>query len=138
MSAQNKRIAIVAAEFNPGIINHMIKAATEEAAYAQVEVAELVRVPGCYETPLVAEVLLARSDIAAVVVLGYIEKGETQHGFVMGQVVHALHLQLQLKYRKPIGLGIIGPGATEAQAEVRKDRTARAAVHAALRLLELL
>jgi 6,7-dimethyl-8-ribityllumazine synthase len=138
MSAQTRRIAIVAAEFNPGIVNHMVRAATEEAAQALVEVAEVVRVPGCYETPLAADLLLARPDIGAVVVLGYIEKGETQHGLVMGQVVHGLHLQLQLKHRKPIGLGIIGPGATEAQAEVRKDRTARSAVGAALRLLELL
>jgi 6,7-dimethyl-8-ribityllumazine synthase len=137
MSANTRRVAIVAADFNLGIVNHMIKAAAEEAAQAGVEVAELLRVPGSYETPLAAELLLARDDIAAVVVLGYIEKGETQHGFVMGQVVHGMLLRLQLKHRKPIGLGIIGPGATEAQAEVRKDRTARAAVRAALRLLEL-
>jgi len=47
-----------------------------------------VRVPGAYETPLVAKKLLARKDVDALVVLGFIERGETLHGEVMGHVVH--------------------------------------------------
>ena len=73
-----------------------------------------------------------------LVVLGYIERGETLHGEVMGHVVHAALVQLQLSHRKPIGLGIIGPGATAEQAEARKVSSARAAVHAALRCREVL
>ena len=71
--------------------------------------------PGSYEMPLIADVLLGREDVDALVVLGYIERGETLHGEVMGNVVHAALVQLQLKHRKPMGLGVIGPGATPEQ-----------------------
>ena len=54
-----------------------------------------------------------------LVVLGYIERGETLHGEVMGHVVHTALVQLQLKYRKPVGIGIIGPGATAEQAQAQ-------------------
>ena len=60
----------------------------------------------------------------AVVVLGHIERGETLHGEVMGHVVQHALVQLQFKYRKPVGVGIIGPGATAEQADVRKHETA--------------
>jgi len=88
--------------------------------------------------PLIADALLARADVDAVVVLGYIERGETLHGEVMGHVVHSTLVQLQLQHKKPVGLGIVGPGASAEQAEVRKVSSARSAVRAALGNLERL
>ena len=60
------------------------------------------------------------------------------HGEVMGHVVSEALVRLQLEHRKPIGLGIIGPGATAEQAEMRKLGAARAAVRAALTSLAVL
>lgn len=132
------RLAVLAAEFNRPLVEAMLAAAHDEAARGGATVARVVRVPGCYEVPLVAEVLLGRDDLDAVVVLGYIERGETLHGEVMGHVVHAALVQAQLTHRKPVGIGIIGPGATAEQADVRKEDYARAAVRAALRSLAVL
>lgn len=130
------RLAIVAAEFNQPLVDAMVAGALDEAHEEGARIAlDPVRVPGCYETPLVVARLLARRDVDAAVVLGYIERGETQHGEVMGQVVHTALMRLSLRLEKPVGLGIIGPGATPAQAEERKDAYARAAVRAALRAL---
>ena len=53
----------------------------------------------------------------------------------MGHVVHAALVELSLAHRTPIGIGIIGPGATEAQALIRKESYAAAAVRAAARML---
>ncbi len=131
------RMAIVAAEFNRPLIDVMVAAALDEAKRQGALVAlEPLRVPGCYETPLVASCVIARKDVDAVVVLGYIERGETQHGEVMGHVVQAALVQLAIEHGKPVGIGIIGPGATAEQAEVRKESYARAAVRAALRARE--
>ncbi|HEY4121729.1 MAG TPA: 6,7-dimethyl-8-ribityllumazine synthase [Byssovorax sp.] len=127
-----KGIALVAAEFNRGVVDSMVAAARDEAAAANVAIVVEARVPGCYETPLIVDRLLARRDVEVVVVLGYIERGDTQHGEVMGQVVHAALTNASLTYGKPVGLGLIGPGATAEQAEARKDPYARAAVRAAL------
>ncbi|HXD86250.1 MAG TPA: 6,7-dimethyl-8-ribityllumazine synthase [Urbifossiella sp.] len=126
------RCAIVAAEFARSIVEMMIAEASAEVAAAGGELGRVVRVPGAYEIPIVAQALLARNDVDLIIALGFIEKGETQHGAVMGQVVHQTLVDLQIKYRKPVGLAIIGPGATVEQAEKRKVDYARAAVRAAV------
>ncbi len=127
------RVAILAAEFNQKLMDAMIEAALNEVAAVGAALVRVVRVPGSYEIPLIADALLAQDGVDALVVLGYIERGETLHGEVMGHVVHNALVQLQLRYRKPAGVGIIGPGATAAQAETRKIDYACAAVRAAVR-----
>lgn len=130
------KIAIVAADFNRSIVNPMLAAALEEAKALGVTVETQVRVPGSFELPLISQALLERANVHALVVLGFIEKGETLHGETLGHVVYRALVELQLHHRKPIGLGIIGPGATVPQAEARRDSYARSAVRAAISSLE--
>lgn len=130
--SQTGTAVILAAEFNQPLVDAMVASASDELLQASVELAQVVRVPGCYELPLAAAAALALPGVQLLVVLGYIERGETLHGEVMGHVVHRALLELALEHRKPVGLGIIGPGATPEQAELRKDGYARAAVRAAL------
>jgi 6,7-dimethyl-8-ribityllumazine synthase len=132
------RLAVLVAEFNRPLVDRMLRSALDEAKKLGARVTLTVRVPGSYETPLAAEVVLRRSAIDALVVLGYIERGETQHGEVMGGVVHRALVEASLRHEKPIGLGFIGPGATRRHAEARKDEYARAAVRAATRMLGVL
>lgn len=127
------RLAIIAGEFHQDLAHEMIATATTEAKKLNAVVTKTLLVPGSYEVPLIANQLLQQKTIDALVVLGYIEKGETLHGEVMGYVVHKALVELQLKYNKPIGLGIIGPGATKQQAKVRKQGTAQGAVWAAIK-----
>jgi 6,7-dimethyl-8-ribityllumazine synthase len=129
-------LGFVVAEFHRAISEVMLETARDEAGKLGATVSEVRSVPGCYETPLVAEALLAKRGVDAVVVLGFIERGETLHGEVMGHVVHRALVEASLRAKKPVGLGIIGPGATLPQAEVRKVSSARAAVRAVLRSLE--
>lgn len=116
----------------------MVAAAADEAAALGARVVATVRVPGSYEMPSLAAPLLRRKGVDALVALGYIERGETLHGEVMAHVVHRTLVDLSLRHAKPVGLGVIGPGATAEQAEARKDAYARAAVRAALRTLDAL
>jgi 6,7-dimethyl-8-ribityllumazine synthase len=138
MDIPKKRIVIVAAEFNKPLIDAMVTVTEEELRSAQAELVRTLRVSGSYEVPLIAEQQLALDTVDALVVLGYIERGETLHGEVMGHVVHAALVEMQIRHRKPIGIGIIGPGATEEQAQQRKVRSAQAAVRAALRSCDLI
>ena len=126
------RLALVIAEFNRSIVDAMVAGAEDEARGVGAVVVVTARIPGTYEVPLVLARALGRDDVDGAVVLGYIERGETQHGEVMGQVVHGAIVKLSLRHGKPVGIGIIGPGATVEQAEHRKDSYARAAVRAAL------
>ena len=138
MPVPKPKLAILAAEFAPAIIEAMIEEATREATSFGAEVVRVVRVSGAYELPLLADTLLANEHVEILIALGFIERGETQHGEVMGHVVHAALIDLQLKYKKPVGIGIIGPGATLDQAEKRKVDYARSAVQAAMKSWNLL
>lgn len=139
-SVQTKklRIAIIAADFNTTIVGPMVVAATATVQKLGCELGPVISVPGCIEVPLILDAVLQRRDIDAVAVLGYIEKGETQHGEVMGHVVYRAMTDLSLMYGKPVGLGIIGPGATLKQAKKRNVAYGEAAVEAAVRSIACL
>ncbi len=128
------RVGIVIGQFHRDIADAMVAAAKEQIAEAGAELVETLWVAGSYETPLAAQSLLREPSIDVVVALGFIEKGETLHGEVMGHVVHRALIDLALKHNKPVGIGIIGPGATAEQAHNRKVEYAKAAVRAALGL----
>lgn len=130
-------IVIITSEFHKDLIEKMIEAAKAELE-AQGKEVLVKRVAGCYETPLLTDKVMKENRTEAVVVLGFIEKGETQHGEVMGYVVHKALIDVQLKHGKPIGFGIIGPGATKEQAEVRAESRARDAAKAVIKTLSVL
>ncbi|MEK9650680.1 MAG: 6,7-dimethyl-8-ribityllumazine synthase [Poseidonia sp.] len=125
-----KRVGFVCGSFHRDEVERMLAFATEEAGLLELNVGEIVWVPGSMEVPLALDRMLATHDAAAC--LGIIEKGETQHGLAMGQAVIKTVLDLQLKHDKPIGLGIIGPGAEPKHIEPRLEPHARAAVRAVL------
>jgi 6,7-dimethyl-8-ribityllumazine synthase len=124
----SKKIALVMGSFHKAEVTTMLEAAREQAAELDLEIVEEVWVMGSIEKPLALKRLLMRDDVDGAAVLGIIEKGETQHGFVMGQVVYDAIIQLQLEYMKPVGLGILGPGILPDQIEPRLKGYAQAAV----------
>lgn len=130
-------ISIVAAQFNPAIVEPMVQAANEALLAGGATVKDIVRVPGSYEIPLAADLLLKKGNVEALIVLGYIEKGETLHGEVMGHVVHRSIVELQLQYSTPIAIGIIGPGATLEQAQARNIEYAKGAAQCALEMVQI-
>ena len=121
-----KTIGIVCGSYHRAEVERMLAWATEEAGKNDLEIIHIVWVPGSMEVPLALDRMLSKCDAAAC--LGIIEKGETQHGLAMGQAVIKTILELQLKHNKPIGLGIIGPGAEHHHIEPRIEPHARSAV----------
>ena len=69
--------------------------------------------------------------------LGIIERGQTLHGQAMGDAVMSALIGLQLEYNRPIGLGIIGPGADPEHIEPRLVPHAKAAIQAVAHMLNL-
>ena len=123
-------IAAVCATYHLEEIEKMLSIATSQAEDLGYNIVEVVRVPGCMEVPLALDRILADEEIAGAFCLGIIEKGETDHGLVMGQGVIKTILELQLVHNKPIGLGIIGPGALSEHVAPRIGPHATAAVDA--------
>ena len=123
-------IAIVAGSFHENEVNRMLDWARDEAGQHELTITEVVWVPGAMEVPLALDRLLARDDIDGAACLGIIEKGSTQHGLAMGNAVISAIINLQLTWDKPVGLGIIGPGAEPEHIEPRLEPHARAAIGA--------
>lgn len=106
-----------------------------------VTLSYLCYVPGCYDMPLIINELLKRRDVDAVITLGAIVKGETKHDELIANSVAKSFIDLSLKYRKPVILGIGGPDMTLQQArdrvEIISSRTVIAAVNMTRRLKKL-
>jgi len=124
------KIAIVCGSFHQSEVQKMLEWASDEASKHELTVEEVAWVPGAMEVPLALERLLSRDDIDGAACLGIIEKGQTQHGLAMGQAVIKSIIDLQLTWNKPVGLGIIGPGAEPEHIEPRLEPHARAAIAA--------
>ncbi|MDE0557606.1 MAG: 6,7-dimethyl-8-ribityllumazine synthase [Candidatus Poseidoniaceae archaeon] len=129
------KISIICGSYHKEDISRMLEFAQQEAELLGLEIAEVVWVPGSMEIPLALERQLRRDEIDAAACLGIIEKGQTKHGLAMGQAVTKAIVDLQLKHDKPIGLGIIGPGAKPEHIEPRIEPHARAAVAAIYSML---
>ena len=129
-------LGIVCGSFHREQVERMLKFAIDEADSKNWEVSEIVWVPGSLEAPLAIDRMLQSSEIKGAVVLGIIERGETDHGLVMGQSVTKSVIELQIKHNKPIGLGIIGPGAKPEHIEPRLEPHARSAVGAVAAMSE--
>ena len=130
------KIAIVCGSFHQSDVQRMLEWETDEATKGDLAVEEVVWVPGAMEVPLALDRLLSREDIGGAACLGIIEKGQTQHGLVMGQAVIKSIIELQVVHEKPIGLGIIGPGAEPEHIEPRLEPHSRSAIGALCAMIE--
>ena len=128
------KIAAVCGSFHKEEIQRMLEYAENEANINGAEISKIIWVPGSMEVPLALNRLLEDSEVDAAIALGIIERGETQHGLVMGQVVISSIIELQIKFDKSIGLGIIGPGAEKHHIEPRLESHARSAVNAVIKM----
>ena len=135
------RIGVVCGSFHEDEVNRMldtVKSTIEDRALlgSWGELMEPVWVPGAFEVPLATKRLLDAGCVG-VVTLGIIERGQTLHGQAMGDAVMAALIDLQLEYNRPIGLGIIGPGADPEHIEPRLVPHARAAIEAVVHMLNV-
>jgi len=128
------KIAAVCGSFHKEEIQRMLEYAENEANINGVEISKIIWVPGSMEVPLALNRLLEDNEVDAAIALGIIERGETQHGLVMGQAVTRSIIELQIKFDKSIGLGIIGPGAEKHHIEPRLEPHARSAVNAVIKM----
>ena len=130
-----KSVAIVAGSYHKDKVELMVEIVKSLSEENDLLIEETCWVPGSMEIPLQIKRLLLRESIEGVIVLGIIERGETDHGLVMGQAVTKSIIDLQLLSMKPIGFGIIGPGAEKEQITKRVEAHAKQAVLAVAEML---
>ena len=127
------KIGAVVSEFNYDITMVMLERAKEHAYFLGAEITQTVKVPGVFDMGLAIKKLLQRKDINAVVALGAVIEGETEHDDIVIQHASRKIADLSVEFDKPVGLGISGPGMTRLQAEERIER-AKSAVEAVVKI----
>ena len=128
---------MVAAEFNFEVTSLMIERAKAEAEFLEVDITRTILVPGVFDMPLAIKTLLQDPEIDAVITLGAVIEGETEHDEVVVAQASRRIMDLSTDYDKPVAFGITGPGMTELQAIDRIEK-GRDVVDVAVKMLKRL
>ena len=114
------RIGIVAARYNPELVDALLAQVREYLRQARVadNAVEVWRVPGSNEVPVAVAGMLAAGDCDTVVALGVIVRGDTIHYEVIANSSAAALQQAALNARVPVINGIV-VAENEAQARER-------------------
>src|SRR5438128_1683836 len=81
LSMPRGRFGLVAAKFNQEVVEKLVAGAMQGLREHGVEetAIDLAWVPGCFEIPLIAKRLAASGHYVAVICLGAVIRGETDH-----------------------------------------------------------
>lgn len=102
----NLKMAIITASWHQDICGALVSGAKRACADAEVKSVEVFSVPGSFELPLAAQYAF-EAGFDAVVVVGLVLRGETPHFDYVCQGVTQGVIDVQLKYSKPIGYGVL-------------------------------
>ena len=108
-------IAVVSARFNSYITDQMAQLAVSRLGELGVGDADIVTVqaPGAFELPLIARRLADRGDIDAIICIGAVIRGETDHyDFVAGAATDGI-ARAGDETGKPVIFGVLTTDNTE-------------------------
>jgi 6,7-dimethyl-8-ribityllumazine synthase len=135
------KVAIISSSWHPEICADLVAGAMRALEAAHVKRIKTIYVPGSFEIPLAAQKAFEKG-YDAVVAVGLVLKGDTPHFDYVCQGVTQGVLDVQLKWSKPIGYGVLMCENLEqaidrcGRAGSKEDKGFDSAI-AALRLLEL-
>lgn len=120
LDASGMRFGIVVARFNDVLTDELARSAYRclEKNGAKRETIDVVRVPGAYEIPVVADKMAASGRYDALIVLGVVVEGETQHAQMIIDTTGQSILDISCRHRIPVINEIVGV-RNWAQAEAR-------------------
>ena len=100
------KVAIISSSWHLDICNDLIAGATRALEAAEVKKIKVIYVPGSFEIPLAAQKIFEKG-YDAVVAVGLVLKGETRHFDYVCQGVTQGVMDVQLKWSKPVGYGVL-------------------------------
>lgn len=102
------RVAIVVSRYNESVTKKLLLGAMAKLRESlQEEQIVVAWVPGAWELAIVTKAFCDRSDIAGVVALGVVIKGETSHDQHINRAVSQALMETSLTSGKPVGFGLL-------------------------------
>lgn len=132
-------IAIVAARFNELVVEQLVAGARDALVRHGVpsDALTLVRVPGCWDLPLVVRKLAATRRFDAIVALGAVIRGATPHfDYVAGEASAGL-ARVAADTQVPVAFGVLTTDTIEQAIERAGTKAGNKGADAALVALEL-
>jgi 6,7-dimethyl-8-ribityllumazine synthase len=143
-TASGLRVVLLRSTFNAAVVDGLVAGAREALAEMGAKKVVVVDVPGAFELPLAARAAAESGRFDAVVALGAVIKGETDHYEHVARAATDGLAQVALDAGIPVGFGVLTV-IEEAQARARsqagadnKGAEAARAVVSMARLLKLL
>ena len=103
------RIGVVAAEWNPGVTDALLKGAVDTLLEHGVTEDKLMvrRVPGTFELSSAADMMLHYHNLDAVICIGCVIQGETRHFEFICQAVSQGITNVSLKHERPVIFSVL-------------------------------
>lgn len=136
ISGRNLRVAVVAARYNSMLVDSLLKHVMASLALADVTAITTERVPGSAELPFAASILADHSHLDAIIVLGIVIAGDTNHHNIIGDSTARALQEISICQKVPIINGILVVNTME-QAQDRINGAANRGKEFALAALEM-
>ncbi len=139
IAAKSARFAIVASRFNAFIVERLVEGALDGLRRhgAEAERITIVRVPGSWETPLVAMRLAKTEKFDAVIALGAVIRGATAHfEHVAGEAAKGV-AQAGMHTGVPVVFGVLTTDTIEQAIERAGTKAGNKGFDAALAAIEM-
>ena len=135
---QKARYGIAVARFNAFVVESLLQGAVDTLQRHGVENEdiEIVRVPGAFELPLVAQSMAVNGDYDAIIALGAVIRGGTPHfDFVAGEAAKGL-AAVAMDHDIPVSFGVLTTDTIEQAIERSGTKAGNKGAEAALTALE--
>lgn len=137
--ASKHKVGIVVSSFNTDITSPMLEGALTVLKEWRVahDAVSVLRVPGSFEIPYGCQKLIEEKKPDAVIAIGCVIKGDTEHDrYIADATAHGI-MRVSLDTKTPISFGVITTNTLD-QAVVRSTGETNKGKEAALAALEML
>jgi 6,7-dimethyl-8-ribityllumazine synthase len=136
----DKKFGIIVSEWNDDITSALKEACVNTLTDHQVDPSNIhvAYVPGTYELPLGAKMVLTQHSPDAVICIGCVIKGETEHDRYINQAVAGGIMNLNLVSGKPIIFGVLTPNTKEQALDRAGGKYGNKGVEAAVTAMRML
>ena len=139
LTISNTRIALLVARFNSFIVESLLSGAidTLKRHGAEDRDLEIIRVPGAFEMPIVAQRLAMTKKYDAIVALGAVIRGGTPHfEYVAGECTKGLS-SVSLNHDIPVAFGVLTVDSIEQAIERAGTKAGNKGGEAAMSVIEM-
>ena len=139
LDARGMKFGVVVSRFNDLVTDRLLEGALDglKSHGGEEKNIDVVRVPGAFEIPLLAEKMAASGRYDALVCLGAVIRGDTPHFEYISDAVTRGIGAVILKHRIPIAFGVLTTNNVEQAMERAGAKTENKGFEAALTAIEM-